>query len=53
VESAKPVYSLNRNDITEAETRELDSYLHIGFLLGVMQAKARRLLDTEPALARQ
>jgi hypothetical protein len=39
--------------LTEAETRELDSYLHIGFLLGVMQAKARRLLDTEPAFARR
>jgi hypothetical protein len=33
--------------LTEAEAQELDSYLHIGFLLGVMQSKARRLLKTE------
>jgi hypothetical protein len=33
--------------LTEAETQELDSYLHIGFLLGVLQAKARGLLQTE------
>ncbi len=26
--------------LSEAETQELDSYLHIGFLLGVLQAKA-------------
>lgn len=32
--------------LTAAETQELDSYLHIGFLLGVMQSKARRLLKT-------
>jgi hypothetical protein len=30
--------------LTEAETQELDSYLHIGSLLAVMQSKARRLL---------
>ena len=29
--------------LTEAETQELDSYLHIGSLLAVMQSKARRL----------
>ncbi|MGI8744880.1 MAG: hypothetical protein ACR2NN_20375 [Bryobacteraceae bacterium] len=39
--------------LTENETRELDSYLHIGTLLGVMQAKARRLLKIEPDFARQ
>jgi len=27
--------------LTEAETQELDSYLHIGFLLGVLHAKGR------------
>lgn len=27
--------------LSEVETQELDSYLHIGFLLGVMQARAR------------
>jgi hypothetical protein len=30
--------------LTDAETQELDSYLHIGSLLAVMQSKARRLL---------
>ena len=30
--------------LTDAEEAELDSYLHIGSLLGVMQARARRLL---------
>ena len=38
--------------LTEAETQELDSYLHIGFLLGVLQAKARGLLQAESS-ARQ
>jgi hypothetical protein len=28
--------------LTEAETQELDSYLHIGSLLAVMQSKARK-----------
>lgn len=32
--------------LTETERHELDSYLHIGFLLGVMQSKARRFLKT-------
>jgi len=39
--------------LTEAETQELDSYLHIGFLLGVLQAKARGRLESEPGLRRQ
>jgi hypothetical protein len=39
--------------LTEAEAQELDSYLHIGSLLGVMQSRARRLLTTTPDLARQ
>lgn len=30
--------------LTEPEQQELDSYLHIGTLLAVMQSKARRLL---------
>jgi hypothetical protein len=30
--------------LTDAEDAELDSYLHIGSLLGVMQSRARRLL---------
>jgi len=39
--------------LTDSETQELDSYLHIGILLGVMQSKARRLPKSEPDLARQ
>ncbi len=34
--------------LTEAEGQELDSYLHIGSLLAVMQSKARRLLKHAP-----
>src|SRR5882724_861354 len=34
--------------LTDSEMQELDSYLHIGILLGVMQSKARRLLKSEP-----
>lgn len=30
--------------LTDAEEAELDSYLHIGSLLGVMQSRARRFL---------
>jgi hypothetical protein len=39
--------------LTDSETQELDSYLHIGILLGVMQSKARRLLKFEPDFAHQ
>ena len=39
--------------LTDSETQELDSYLHVGILLGVMQSKARRLLKFEPDFARQ
>jgi uncharacterized protein YnzC (UPF0291/DUF896 family) len=35
--------------LTEAETQELDSYLHIGSLLAVIQSKARRLLKNVTA----
>lgn len=35
--------------LTESEQQELDSYLHIGSLLAVMQSKARRLLKPAPA----
>ena len=35
--------------LTEGETQELDSYLHIGSLLAVMQSKARRLLKHAPS----
>lgn len=39
--------------LSESETHELDSYLHIGMLLGVMQSKARRLLKIDPDFASQ
>jgi hypothetical protein len=35
--------------LTESERQELDSYLHIGSPLAVMQSKARRLLKHVPA----
>jgi hypothetical protein len=38
--------------LSEAETQELDSYLHIGRLLAVMQSRARRLFNN-PDAARQ
>jgi hypothetical protein len=31
--------------LNESETRELDSYLHIGSLLAVLQSRARRVLN--------
>lgn len=34
--------------LTEDELQELNSYLHIGVLLGVMQSKARHLLQANP-----
>jgi len=37
----------------ENVAEELDSYLHIGILLGAGQSKARRLLKPEPDFARQ
>lgn len=40
--------------LNEGETRELDSYLHIGRLLAVMQSRARRLLkNSDSDLNRQ
>jgi hypothetical protein len=33
--------------LSEGETTELDSYLHIGTLLGVMQSRARRILSRD------
>jgi len=39
--------------LSEAEAQELDNYLHVGFLLGTMQAKARRLLPAESNLTPQ
>ena len=34
--------------LTKSEQQELDSYLHIGSLLAVMQSKARRVLKHAP-----
>lgn len=39
--------------LSDRESTELDSYLHIGSLLGVMQSKARRILAREERLPRQ
>jgi hypothetical protein len=38
--------------LTDAETQELDSYLHIGSLLSVMQSRARRLIKNTEAVPR-
>jgi len=35
--------------LTDVESQELDSYLHIGSLLAVMQSQARRRLKEAPA----
>lgn len=34
--------------LTPEEAAELDSYLHVGSLLSILQSKARRLLQSEP-----
>ena len=34
--------------LMEAETQELDSYLHVGSLVAVWQSKARRILKHAP-----
>ena len=39
--------------LSESETQELDSYLHIGRLLAVMQSRARRLLNNPDADLKQ
>lgn len=40
--------------LSEGEAQELDSYLHIGRLLAVLQSRARRLLQNSDAdLSRQ
>jgi hypothetical protein len=33
--------------LSDAETVELDSYLHIGSLVGIVQARARRLVSQD------
>ena len=38
--------------LTEAETQELDSYLHVGSLLAVLQSKARQFLQRADAAPR-
>jgi hypothetical protein len=39
--------------LTEREAAELESYLHIGSLLGIMQSRARRLLKTTDSASTQ
>ncbi len=34
-------------NLTQEETAELDSYLHVGSLLSILQSKARRFLKSE------
>jgi hypothetical protein len=34
-------------NLTTEEAAELDSYLHVGSLLSILQSKARRLLKSE------
>ncbi len=36
--------------LTPEEIAELDSYLHVGSLLSILQSRARRFLKSEPAL---
>lgn len=36
--------SARAGSLTAAEQAELDSYLHVGSLLGIMQSRARRIL---------
>ncbi len=38
------------DSLTESERLELESYLHVGMLIGTMQAKARQLLQIESDL---
>ena len=39
--------------LSENERHELESYLHIGMLLGVMQSQARQLLNEPADVARE
>ena len=38
--------------LTEEETAELDSYLHVGSLLAILQSRSRRFLKSEGVLPR-
>ena len=38
--------------LTEEETAELDSYLHVGSLVAILQSRARRFLKSEGLLPR-
>jgi hypothetical protein len=38
--------------LTEAESQELDGYLHVGSLVAVWQSKARRVLKQPPGAKR-
>ena len=37
-----------QGNLTRDETAELDSYLHVGSLLSILQSQARRFLKCEP-----
>ena len=37
-------------DLTPSETAELDSYLHVGSLLSILQSRARQFLKREPTV---
>lgn len=39
-----------QGSLTPEETAELDSYLHVGTLLSILQSRARRLLKSEPSV---
>ena len=43
----------NAGLLLDNERQELESYLHIGMLLGVIRSKARQLLKNSPNVARQ
>ncbi len=38
--------------LTEEETAELDSYLHVGTLLSILQSRARRFLKNDSSATR-
>jgi len=39
----------NEGQITTEERREYETYVHVGNLIGILQAKARRYLKQHPA----
>jgi len=49
----EPSAKARAGSLSESESSELDSYLHIGSLLGVMQSRARRVLAQAEDRTRQ